>query len=167
MKNDKPNSIKKAGFKIPNNYFQSFDDKLFNKLSEETSVSNIKETGFKVPKNYFDTLEHKIIDEIKTKNLPIVKLYRRKTFYYIAGIAAALALFFSLIFNKTNSVEEFSVEIVETYLEKQNLDSYELAQLLSDTNILEEDFTIIETNFNEDNLESYLLDHADLEAYLE
>ncbi len=63
--------------------------------------------------------------------------------------------------------EELSVDIVETYLEERNLDSYELAQLLSDVDLLEEDFTIIDTPFEEDKLESYLLDNADIQTILE
>ena len=63
--------------------------------------------------------------------------------------------------------DEISVEMVETYFQDSDLDSYELAELLLDAEILEEDFTVIETEFDEDNLESYLLENTDIESILQ
>jgi hypothetical protein len=63
--------------------------------------------------------------------------------------------------------DELTGEMVEAYFENSGLDTYDLAQLLSDADILEDDFTIIETNYNEDNLEDYLLENADIETILE
>ena len=60
-----------------------------------------------------------------------------------------------------------SAEIVEAYFQDSDLDSYQLAQLLSDADLLEDDFTIAQTTYNEDNLETYLLENADLESFLE
>ena len=57
--------------------------------------------------------------------------------------------------------------MVENYFQDSDLDSYELAQLLSDAELLEDDFVITETEYNEENLEAYLLDNSDIEQLLQ
>ncbi|MTE27470.1 MULTISPECIES: hypothetical protein [Winogradskyella] len=167
MKKNKLHNVKKTGFKTPDHYFESFEDKLFERMSESQSISDVQSTGFKVPKDYFDSVEDNVMRKLNEDETRVVKLSSRKRLYYIAGIAASLVLLFAIFIGKGGSTEELSVEMVETYLESQDLDSYELAQLLSDAEILEEDFTITQTNYNEENLESYLLDNVDIEAMLE
>ena len=56
--------------------------------------------------------------------------------------------------------------MVENYLENSDLDSYELAQLLSETELLEDDFIIYQADYKEELLESYLMDE-DLESLIE
>ena len=167
MKKDKLHNIKSTGFKTPDNYFDNFEDKLFERLSDESPFSDIKKPGFEVPKDYFNSVEDNVFNKINTDDVPVVKLNTRKRLYYIAGIAASLILLLAIFIGGGNGPEELSVEIVETYLEESDLDSYEIAQLLSDVDLLEDDFIITETMYEEDNLEDYLLDNVDLETYLE
>ena len=94
-----------------------------------------------------------------------ILLFSRKKVYYISGIAASLLLMLA-VFNGS-ATDEFSVEMVENYFAESSLDSYELAELLSDANILEYDFTITEINNTEKILEDYLLENADIEAIIE
>ncbi len=165
MKNDKLHNIKSTGFKTPDQYFDSFEDKLFERLDQEKQIQGVDESGFKVPEGYFDTLDDQIIAKVKTEETPVIKLSSRKTLYYVAGIAASLILMIAVFINSSN--DEISVEMVETYFQESDLDSYELAELLMDAEILEEDFTIIETEFDEENLESYLLENTDIESILQ
>lgn len=165
MKNDKLHNIKSTGFKIPDQYFDSFEDQLFERLDQEKEIHGVDEPGFKVPEGYFNTLDDKILSKVKTEETPVIKLSSRKTFYYVAGIAASLILMMALFINSSN--DEISVEMVETYFQESNLDSYELAELLMDAEILEEDFTVTETEFDEENLESYLLENTDIESILQ
>lgn len=166
MKKDKLNNIKSTGYKVPDNYFETFDDKLFDHLSEKKSISGVESTGFKVPEDYFDSVESKVTSRLNEDNTPVVNLRTRKTFYYIAGIAASIVIMLAIFINRDTN-EDISIEMVQTYLENRNLDSYELAELLSDANLLEEDFTITTTPYEEENLEDYLLENADIETYLE
>ena len=53
MKNKNLNSIKKVGFKIPDNYLESFDNSVLNKLKETQSLKNNYTSGFKTPDRYF------------------------------------------------------------------------------------------------------------------
>ncbi len=167
MKKDKLHNIKSAGFKIPDHYFESFEDKLIDRLNENESIEGIETSGYTIPKDYFDTLEDTIISKLNTEDKPVINLQSRNTFYYIAGIAASLILLFAIFINTETPEESLSVEMVETYLENRDLNSYELAQLLFDTDLLEDDFTITTTPYEEDNLESYLLDNSDIETILE
>ncbi|WP_299224531.1 hypothetical protein [uncultured Psychroserpens sp.] len=165
MKDKKLHNIKSSGFKVPKDYFKSFDEKLQTCLIEKESMENIETPGFNVPKDYFETFNDNLLEKLQNET-PVVQLKPRKKLYYITGIAASLILIFTLYFNQTES-EDITLEMVETYFENSNLDSYELAELLSNADMLEDDFVITETPYVEDNLESYLLENADLDILLE
>ena len=83
MKTNNLNKISNSGFKTPEKYFESFDDKLFDKLSEKAPLPGTKATGFKVPDAYFDIIENEILQKIDDKDTPVIKLSSRKTLYYI------------------------------------------------------------------------------------
>jgi len=167
VKKNKLHNVNSTGFKTPDNYFDSFEDKLFERLNEEKTIEGIETSGHTVPKDYFESVEDKVFDKLNSEEQPVVQLNSRKTFYYIAGIAASLVLLFAVFINTETSEESLSAEMVENYLENRDLSSYELAQLLSETDLLEDDFTIATTPYVEDNLESYLLDNSDIEDILE
>jgi hypothetical protein len=166
MKEDKLHNIKSTGFKTPGNYFDTLEDKILSRINESDVIKEIDSPGFSVPKDYFNTIEQEVLVKINNDDKPIVHLFARKSFYYVAGIAASLILLFAVFIN-IEKPDELTGEMVEAYFENSGLDTYDLAQLLSDADILEDDFTIIETNYNEDNLEDYLLENADIETILE
>ncbi|OZV68104.1 hypothetical protein [Winogradskyella aurantia] len=165
MKRDKLNTVKSTGFKTPKNYFDSFDERLLEQLNKKETIEGIKTPGYQVPTDYFNSFEDKLFEKIKNDQKPVISLRSRKTFYYVAGIAASLMLALAVFLNKNNS-PSLTVEMVETYLENSDLDSYELAELLSDADLLEEDFIITETDYNEGYLENYLIENVDLESIL-
>lgn len=165
MKKDKLHSIKSNGFKTPDNYFQSFDNKLFECLNKEETIEGVNNSGFTAPKGYFESLDNKIFNKIEDK--PIVRLISRKALYYITGAAASLLILFAIFIDSNGKTQELSAEMVETYFKNSDLDGYELAELLVKADILEEDFTLIETEYKEENLESYLLENTDIETILQ
>ncbi len=167
MKNDKLHSIKTTGFKAPDQYFETFEDKLFERLNKKDTLEGIEDSGFKVPEGYFDQLEDQIITKVTTEDKPVIRLSSRKSFYYVAGIAASLIIMLAIFIPSINSPEEISVEMVETYFENSDLDSYDLAELLVNAELLEEDFNVIEPEIDEDNLESYLLENSDIEFMIQ
>lgn len=166
MKENKLHNDLHSGFKTPDNYFESFDQKVFNKLQSDDNLSKIDGHGFRIPDNYLNEIDSSILSNV-TSEPSVITLKPRQSFYYLTGIAASLLLLFAIFINNNNSDEEISAEMVETYFQNSDLDSYELAQLLSDAEMLEEDFIITETNYSEENLESYLLENADLEQFIE
>lgn len=136
------------------------------RLNEEKSIEWISSPGFTVPKDYFTSVEAKILDTVNSESeTKVVRLFSKKQLYFVSGIAASLLLMLA-VFNGS-ATDELSVEMVEDYFAESSLDSYELAELLSDANILEDDFTITEINNTEKILEDYLLENADIEAIIE
>jgi len=167
MKKNKSHNVKSTGFKTPDQYFESFEGKLFERLNDKESIEGIETSGYTVPKDYFNTVEEKILSKLNTDEKPVISLNSRNTFYYIAGIAASLILLMAIFINNEQTEEAYTAEMVEAYFEDRDLSSSDLAQLLSDSDLLDEDFTIIETPYEEDNLESYLLNNSDIETILE
>lgn len=167
MKDDKLHNITSTGFKIPKAYFESFDDQLFAHLDKNDSIEGVKTAGYAVPKDYFSSIEDNILAQLRSEDKSVISLKSRKVIFYMAGIAASLVLLFAVFIRSGKPEYTISAEMVEAYLEDRDLNSYELAQLLSDSNLLEDDFTIIKTTYEEDNLESYLLEHSDIESIIE
>ncbi|WP_298551060.1 hypothetical protein [uncultured Algibacter sp.] len=166
MKNKNIPNIKSTGFKLPNDYFESFDEKIFSKLNIENKLDSIRKPGFKVPDNYFESLDNKILNNTLNTNEPkVVQLFSKRNLIYISSIAAAILLLFNLsVFENKPSFDNLDIETVQNYIEDENISSYEIAALFIDEHIEEDNF--IEHNFNEDNIEEYLLDNADIEVLM-
>ncbi|GAA4961257.1 hypothetical protein [Algibacter aquimarinus] len=164
MKNENLNNIKTPGFKTPDNYFESFDDVLLNKLKTEKTLNTVKTTGFKTKKDYFDNLEDKILNKLSKKNdTKVISLVSRKTIIYVSSIAAAILLLFNLsIFGRTTETfDNLETETVENYIIDENISSYEIAALLTQEQI-EENITI-DYSIDEDNIQEFLINNADIE----
>ncbi|WP_370391338.1 hypothetical protein [uncultured Winogradskyella sp.] len=166
MKPNKLKDIKTTGFKVPKDYFEDFDQGMLNKLNETKVLDEAKITGFSVPNDYFESVEKQIIENVEKDKAPVIKLAWRRKLYYVAGVAAALVIALSVFLNK-NTASSISPEMVETYFQDCGLNSYELAELLNEADFLDDNFNVVEPDYNEDNLESYLLEHVDLETIIE
>ncbi len=148
------------GFKSPDDYFDSFEDRLFSKLSEDKLPGD---SGFKAPDGYFDAVEDTIMSRIAEENqTPVIPLYRRKIFLYAASIAACAALVFS-VYTPETTISENDLEFadIEAYIDNGELDidPYEIAQLLNEEDI--EELSAEDDFFSEESLENYLLEHID------
>ncbi len=64
MTKSKEHNLKNDGFKTPEGYFDSFKDRLFDKM-EAGAESLPKKDGFTTPEGYFDKLEDKIVGSLK------------------------------------------------------------------------------------------------------
>ena len=78
MKKNKLHNVKSTGFKTPDHYFESFEGKLFDRLTEEESIKDIEEPGYTVPKDYFNTVEDKVFSKIRREDSPVISLKSRK-----------------------------------------------------------------------------------------
>ena len=153
----------KPGFKVPEDYFETFEDNFLNEIKLKNAVND---SGFELPEGYFETFDEALLKNIKAEIKPtkVIRFSRKKIIYYLSGVAAALLLLITLIpgfSNKDNN--DVSVELVQTYFDNSEMNAYELGELLLESEFLEEDFSIIETNFEEDQLEDYLLENSDIE----
>lgn len=165
MKNKSLHNIKNTGFQTPQNYFNNFDDSLLTvaKLKAKASAP-----GFKIPDNYFETLEVALSEKISSEKKPkVITLFNKRNILYASSIAAAVVLLFNLTLfnNEKNSWNTLDIETVENYILDEELTSYDMATLLVEDNLEIENF--INHNFEEDNIESYLLDHIDVEDFIE
>jgi hypothetical protein len=165
MNNKNLNNIKFHGFKIPEGYFESFDEKILGELNKESRLKTM-ESGFKTPKNYFNTVENIIIKQVSEQNnIKVISIFNKKNMIYVTSIAAAVLLLFNLsIFEKNPSFENLDTETVENYFLNENISSYEIASVLSDDEL--NDVISIDYNVEEENLEAYLMEHADIETLM-
>ena len=164
MKENKLHNIKSTGFKTPDHYFESFDNKLFDSLHSKKTIENIESSGFVMPINYLETVEASILSKLETEKTPVLYLQTKRTFYYVAGIAASFILFFSLIFNTDDglSIDAIDTVAIESYLYQEDYTNDELASLFNSSEISETDF--IDVNISDETLNQYLenIDTEDL-----
>jgi hypothetical protein len=167
MKNKNLHNIKSSGFKIPEDYFDTLEKKVLNKIDGGYTLKNIKSNSFKVPENYFDTIESRITERLseEDQDTKVISLINKKTVIYISSIAAAILILFNLtIFDNHPSFDNLETETVENYILDENISSYEMASLFSTDLLNESDF--VEHDFDEENLKEYLLNNADIEALI-
>lgn len=156
-------NYKKQDFKTPEGYFDSFTDKMRQKLSQE-DIHLPSETGFKVPKDYFKNLNEKIVQKIDEDETKVIKLNPYKKYYYaVASIAAVLLVVFGL---RLSQEDEFTFgdlanSDLETYLENNDIElsSYEIAEVISVEELEIND--ILENQINDENIMEYLDDTVD------
>lgn len=157
-----------SGFTTPKDYFDTFEDRLFEKLQAETILP--KETGFKVPDNYFDGLEDSLANELfpsnenKTKVIPIHS--KKKYLKYIGYAAAACVLFLGAINFFPGSTIGISMDDVvnseiNTFIDNDliAMNNYELMTAFEEENI--DVSSIFEVNLNEIETIDYLENTAD------
>lgn len=109
----------KSGFKVPEGYFQDFQSRMMERVTE--GEKDFGANPFKVPENYFDQLAGRVFEKIDTppKKGKVIPLFHQKTWSYIAGVAAVVAVLLSaVLFNDNNEIafEDLDITAVENYL---------------------------------------------------
>jgi hypothetical protein len=156
-----------SGFKTPENYFDDFEKRLFNRISEEKFP---KSAGHKVPDGYFENLEDRVLKTVINSEKPtkIIPLFPKKYFGYAAAIAACLLIGFTLFNTKTDnsSLDSLQLAAIDTYIEdgNLNLDLYDLTSYIDDEDITDLNFE--NQQFSETTLENYLLENVDEEILI-
>lgn len=161
-------NIKNTGFETPKNYFDSVEDAVFSSLQSEKLKNSTSDPGYSIPEGYFDSLEDEVLSKIDKPETKVISLNTRKLLYTATSIAAILVLYFTL-FSKTerNTLDSLDTEVVEAYILEQEIDSYELASLLTDEDIDTINGDIFKEEFNSDQLEEYILENIELESIIE
>lgn len=161
-------NIKNTGFETPKNYFDSVEDAVFSSLQSEKLKNSTSDPGYSIPEGYFDRLEDEVLSKIDKPETKVISLNTRKLLYTATSIAAILVLYFTL-FSKTerNTLDSLDTEVVEAYILEQEIDSYELASLLTDEDIDTINGDIFKEEFNTDQLEEYILENIELESIIE
>ena len=156
MKKEKIHNITTAGFKTPDNYFDSFEAQLLKRIDDDMIIDTIESPGFTLPTNYFDTVESNILETLEPKpEKPVIQFKSRSTFYYFAGIAASFVLLFSLVFNnKAITFNTIDTVSIENYLYQEDYSNEEFATLFKVDDMSELDF--IDVNISDATLNDYI-----------
>ena len=142
-------------YKLPETYFEDFQDRLSVQIELEELLSGKRNAGFTVPKGYFDTLAQKLLEIPNDKK--VISLRAKSWYWPSISVAAAVLVFFALYTgNSEASLEVLELEDIASYLdvETTNLYTEDIASLLTD----EEINTVIlgNTSAEEEELINYL-----------
>ncbi len=152
----------KEGFNLPNDYFEEFENRLFNKINSEILP---KDDGFTVPEGYFKTLDEKISTNIAnvSSQPKVISIVSRKTLLYAVSIAACAVFIFSLINlnNEEITMNDIDFTSIESYIVEGNIEitNNDLISLLTEDDLNE--LTIEESLIPEELIEEYLLDNIE------
>lgn len=160
MKKNKTHNIKNTGFKVPEGYFDSLEDQIMNQVK----LSEVDDAGFKIPDDYLDSIEDSVFNTIsQEKTTKVIPLFSKRNILYISGIAATILLLLNLSIFKNDSWD-IEAQTVENYMIDEAISSYEIASLLEDEDLIEENF--VNHNFSDENIENYVLDNIDIEELI-
>ena len=138
------NENHKNKFKTPDDYFESFNERLLDKISKENTMIPASD-GFKAPDDYFDSLPKTLAKKVAPK---VVSLQRYQKYYWVAASIAAIFIL-TLVLNQkkvdgTNiGFEDLASAELDAYLEDNQMDltAYDLAEVISIENIMVSDMT--------------------------
>lgn len=128
---DIPKNIK---YKVPDNYFSSFQERLQVQIEFEEIVGPKKATGFKVPEGYFTHFPEKVLQQTKQPT-KVVSLFKSKWFYSAASVAAIILFIFILKpFDTEYTFDTIENDTIAEYLETNTvfLSAYDVGALLTD-----------------------------------
>ncbi|MAW94655.1 MULTISPECIES: hypothetical protein [unclassified Leeuwenhoekiella] len=140
-------------FKLPENYFEQFEKRLFTELKFQELYPDNKD-GFSVPDGYFDKVETLILAKT-TKEPRVITLNYRRFAAAVATIAALFALLFYAVKPNANDAgfEGLSLSNLENYLIEQDR--------------IQDFFSVEELNTIEANTSFFDEDHLSDEVILE
>ncbi|PTX62855.1 hypothetical protein C8N46_102255 [Kordia periserrulae] len=165
MKNKELHS-KKTGFSTPKDYFNSFEDRLFERMKTESVIPT--ETGFQTPDAYFDSLEDQLSEKLFTTNktTKVIPLQRKRRYiHYLSYVAAAcvvLLIAFHFFSGKDDlTIDNIANSEINSFIENDliALNNYDVLTVYEEENV---DVTsIFEVKLNETETIDYLENRAD------
>ncbi len=160
MKQNKLHSIKKTGYEVPEDYFESLEGQIMGHIK----LSEVGPTGFNIPDGYLESVEDQVINKVSGKSpVKVIPLFSKRNVIYASSIAAAVLVLLNLSIFEKNSWD-LEDQTVENYIIDEAISSYEIASLLEDEDLIEENF--VNHNFSEENIENYVLDNIDIETLI-
>jgi hypothetical protein len=138
MKTDLENNKITNGFTTPSDYFDTFSDKLFEKLNGEITTSLLPEApGFIVPENYFEKNEIKLLSKLNYSKTKVIKL--KASLRKISGIAAVLLLTIvsPMIYNSVETRKNEFAEMNYLEMHSDDLGIYEVGSMLENEELAE------------------------------
>lgn len=152
--NTNRSNIPKSGFKVPEEYFGNFEDRLLQKLEEQESLqSSTGNSGFITPEGYFDQLEEVILSRIDAEKPVVISLFKKEYLFYAAAVAAIFALFLGDFFKsgaeQPMGWDDIEVSAMENYIDEgYGMGYFELNTADYPDFILNENQLVGEEDFN-------------------
>jgi len=164
MKKELPH-IKSPGFKVPENYFETLEAQLLDKIALQEVASG--ENPFQVPAGYFESSAEKAFAKAiqSEKTVKVIPLYKKKFIRYAAAVAAVLLIAVSVFqFQNLNQITTDESFTLSTLIENDFIDLslIDFEYLLTDEMF---DNEMILLSLNKDEIEDYLLNELD-DTYL-
>ncbi len=149
---------KNSGFKVPEGYFESFGEKLSEKIREPGSFLPSQE-GFSVPEGYFETFNEKLAKRIDLPEAKVITLYQYKKHLWAAASVAAIVAFFLLMPGNTAgdlTFDDLAGTEIALYMENNELEltDDEIAQMVPVEDLEMSD--MMDNQLEEDNIMEYL-----------
>jgi len=168
MKNNNSKYQSKSGFEVPNTYFEEFEAKMLDFLSEDNDrlSINIKKQGFSTPENYFEKVESEILSktvDIKDQS-KVISLFRKENFLKIAAIAAVFIGIVSIWFTRPEpevTIDNVEIAEIENYIDTEiiDLNFVEISNLISQDGIVLDNMNT--SKVTDDAVLEYLMDNVD------
>jgi hypothetical protein len=164
MKKELPH-IKSPGFKVPENYFETLEAQLLDKIALQEVASG--ENPFQVPEGYFESSAEKAFAKAieSEKTVKVIPLYKKKFIKYAAAVAAVLLIAVSVFqFQNLDQITNDESFTLSTLIENDFIDLslIDFEYLLTDEMF---DNEMILLSLNKDEIEDYLLNELD-DTYL-
>ncbi len=123
MKPERSKYSQSTGFKVPENYFGSLEDKIMNKIDyQANNILPGNKDVFRVPDSYFDNLENQILERISERKPKVIRLIRKEYLFYAAAVAVLALLMFGDFFktgtNTTIGWDDIEVSTMERYIDE-------------------------------------------------
>jgi len=158
---------KKTGFNTPKDYFNSFEERLFERMNTEDLIP--KDTGFKAPDAYFDTLEDTLSQQLfdTEKETKVIPLQPKRTYLRYLSYAAAACVVLLIAMNVINtssealSINDMATTEINEFIENDliALNNYDMMTVYEEENI--EVNALFEVDLNETETIDYLENRAD------
>ncbi len=154
MKNKQDNS----GFKVPVGYFDSFTQRLQEKLAEK-EADMPKDDGFTLPDGYFESLHEQLLQRMNPEKGRVIQLRPYKKYFLAAAAIAAIVVLFVMLPGEDlpqPSFADLAGTDIANYMENSELDfTYEeIAQLFPVEDLEMSD--MMQSQLNEENIINYL-----------
>lgn len=126
--------ISESGFKVPEDYFRTFEDRIMNRLHEKSGFqTSSAKSGFITPEDYFENLDEVILS--KTAGRPkVIRLIRKEYLFYAAAVVALCTLLIGDFFKsdpaQTMGWDDIEVSAMENYIDE----GYEMGYFEMNTN---------------------------------
>jgi hypothetical protein len=148
---------KDSGFRVPDRYFETFNERLLDTLAGKDS--NLPEDdGFTVPGGYFENFNENLQKRLQTPGGKVRTLHPYRNLFIAASVAAAVLLLLAMPWNSSDQIsfDDLTGSDIEAYFEGGELDltSDEIAQLLPIGTLELND--MMESQLEDENIMEYL-----------